>query len=85
MEKEQNTVAQTPAADKMDEINRLLNEVYVSMTERGYDPITQFVAYILSDDPANITSHNDARSKIRSYDRDELLRAFVEKYFADKK
>lgn len=71
--------------DSKEPIDTLLDEVYGAMIERGYDPINQLVAYILSDDPANITSNRNARSRIRQYDRDELLRAFVEKYFADKK
>lgn len=73
------------AEEKKEAIAKLLDEIYDAMTERGYDPINQFVAYILSDDPANITSYQNARSRIRSFDRDELLHAFVEKYFAEKK
>lgn len=75
-------VTSARTVEKKEEISRLIDEIYASMSEQGYDPINQFVAYILSDDPANITTKNNARSKIRQFDRDELLRVFVEKYFA---
>ena len=42
--------------------------------------INQIVGYILSGDPTYITSHNDARNKIRSIERDELLEKLVQEY-----
>ena len=35
---------------------------------------------LLSGDPAYVTSHNDARSKIRTLERDELLEELVRSY-----
>ncbi len=52
----------------------ILKEVYEALVEKGYNPINQIVGYILSGDPTYITSHNDARNKIRSIERDELLK-----------
>ena len=34
----------------------ILNTVYGALVEKGYDPISQIVGYILSGDPAYITS-----------------------------
>ena len=48
--------------------------------EKGYNPINQLVGYILSGDPTYITSYKDARSKIRTIERDELLEKMVQKY-----
>ena len=48
--------------------------------EKGYNPIQQIVGYILSGDPTYITSYKDARSKIRTIERDELLEKMVQKY-----
>ena len=45
-----------------------------------YNPITQIVGYILSGDPTYITSHKEARSKIRQIERDELLEMMVRNY-----
>ena len=47
---------------------------------KGYDPISQIVGYILSDDPTYITSYNGARSMIVKVERDELLEELVKSY-----
>ncbi len=58
----------------------ILKEVYEALVEKGYNPINQIVGYILSGDPTYITSHKDARNKIRSIERDELLEKMVKDY-----
>ena len=58
----------------------ILKEVYEALVEKGYNPINQIVGYILSGDPTYITSHNDARNKIRTIERDELLEKLVKNY-----
>lgn len=58
----------------------ILKEVYEALMEKGYNPINQIVGYILSGDPTYITSHNDARNKIRTIERDELLEKMLKKY-----
>ena len=58
----------------------ILREVYEALVEKGYNPINQIVGYILSGDPTYITSHKDARNKIRQIERDELLEKLVKSY-----
>ena len=58
----------------------ILKEVYDALVEKGYNPINQIVGYILSGDPTYITSHKDARNKIRTIERDELLEKMVKDY-----
>lgn len=53
-----------------------------AMLEKGYNPLNQLVGYLLSDDPAYITSSNNARNAIRSLGRDELLEELV-RYYLD--
>ena len=65
-------------------IQETLKEVYDSLVEKGYNPINQLVGYILSGDPTYITSYNDARNKIRSIERDELLEKMVKDYIGIK-
>jgi uncharacterized protein (UPF0297 family) len=68
---------------QVEEVNQprdILFSVYSSMKERGYNPISQLVGYLLSGDPAYITSHNNARSMIRKLERDELLEEILKKY-----
>ena len=61
-------------------VQEILKDVYQALEEKGYNPINQIVGYILSGDPTYITSYKDARSKIRTIERDELLEKMVEKY-----
>ena len=66
--------------DKNVNAQEILKEVYQALVEKGYNPINQIVGYILSGDPTYITSHNDARNKIRLVERDELLEKMVKTY-----
>ena len=66
--------------EKNTKTKEILKEVYESLVEKGYNPINQIVGYILSGDPTYITSHNDARNKIRQIERDELLEKMVRFY-----
>ena len=65
------------------EMRKILGEVYTALKEKGYNPISQIVGYLLSEDPTYITTDNNARSLIRKVDRDELMQALV-KNFLDK-
>ena len=58
----------------------IINQVYTALKEKGYNPINQFVGYLLSGDPTYITSHNNARSLVRKLERDELLEELVDSY-----
>ena len=60
----------------------VLGEVCRAMAEKGYSPINQLVGYLLSGDPAYVTSHNDARNQIRKLGRDEVLEELVRVYLA---
>ncbi|MEG1427929.1 MAG: IreB family regulatory phosphoprotein, partial [Oscillospiraceae bacterium] len=51
------------------DMRRVLTIVYDALTEKGYNPISQIVGYILSEDPTYITTHKNARSLIRKIDR----------------
>lgn len=70
--------------DKDQEIKMILTSVYNSLQEKGYNPINQIVGYILSEDPTYITNHNNARTRIRQLDRDELLRVLLKSYLQEK-
>ena len=62
------------------EMRRTLVTIYEALQEKGYNPISQIVGYILSEDPTYITTHNNARSLVRRIDRDELLQILVKDY-----
>lgn len=59
---------------------KIIRKVSAAMQEKGYNPINQLVGYLLSGDPAYITSYKDARAEIRQLERDELLEELVRYY-----
>ena len=66
--------------DKENEVHEIISSVYDALKIKGYDPVSQIVGYILSDDPTYITSYNGARSMIVKVERDELLEELVKSY-----
>ncbi len=63
-----------------EEIKRIVLLTYNALKEKGYNPISQIVGYILSEDPTYITTHNNARNLIRRVDRFELLQILLKEY-----
>ena len=63
----------------------IIRNVCAAMQEKGYNPVNQLVGYLLSGDPAYVTSHNDARAQIRKLERDELIEELVRFYLENKK
>ena len=61
----------------------IIDTVYLALTEKGYNPVSQIVGYIMSGDPGYISSHKDARTKMTSIERstviEVLLRSYVSK------
>ena len=58
----------------------ILEIVYQALREKGYNPVSQMVGYIMSGDPTYITSHNGARSLIMKMERDELVKEMLKTY-----
>jgi uncharacterized protein (UPF0297 family) len=63
---------------------QVLNDIYLALREKGYDPVMQIVGYLLTEDPTYITNHEGARALIGRIDRDELLDEIVRFYFEQK-
>ncbi|MBO7354515.1 MAG: IreB family regulatory phosphoprotein [Lachnospiraceae bacterium] len=57
-----------------------IDSVYVALTEKGYNPVSQIVGYIMSGDPTYITNHNGARSQIMRVERDEIIEELLREY-----
>ena len=62
------------------EVKEVLDLVYNAMDEKGYNPVSQIVGYIMSGDPTYITSHKNARSLIMKVERDEILEELLSVY-----
>lgn len=64
-------------------VNAILQEVYLALQEKGYDPINQLVGYLMSGDPGYISSYKDARKKIVSMDRSRILEFLLRKILGE--
>ncbi|MCR5785950.1 MAG: IreB family regulatory phosphoprotein [Eubacterium sp.] len=58
----------------------VLANVYAALSEKGYNPTSQIVGYIMSGDPTYITSYNNARSLIMKVERDEIVEEIFRSY-----
>ena len=68
-----------------EEVKTILDEVVKSLTERNYNAYSQLVGYLMSGDPGYISSYQDARRKITSIDRSQILDYLLRKSLGDKK
>ena len=78
----QDTMSFKKSSEETNETRRVLVEVFTALEEKGYNPINQIVGYLISADPAYITSHNNARNLIRKIERDDILEELVSTYLA---
>ena len=77
-----NTIWYKEEEAKQSMVENIISQVYTALKEKGYNPMSQIVGYILSGDPTYITSHLGARSLITMVERDELLEEFVKAYLS---
>ncbi len=61
-------------------IKTTLKEVMDALEERGYNPINQIVGYLISGDPGYISNYKDARLKMMSLDRSEVVKLILEEF-----
>ncbi len=71
-------------AIKKENILAILKDVYESLQERGYNPINQIVGYLISGDPGFISSYKNARVKLKSVDRSEIVSVLLSNYLIKK-
>lgn len=69
-----------PIKDATLDVRKIIGEVYDALTEKGYNPVSQVVGYIMSGDPTYITSYKNARSLIMKVERDEIIEVLLEDY-----
>jgi uncharacterized protein (UPF0297 family) len=61
-------------------VSETIDFVYEALLEKGYNPINQIIGYLLSGDSSYITSHKNARSIIKKFERDEILEEIITHY-----
>lgn len=69
---------------KRENLKQLLKEICSILEERGYNPTNQIAGYLISNDPAYITSYKNARNLIQQIERYELIEEFVRYYLESK-
>lgn len=69
-----------PMKDTMVDVREIIGMVYEALAEKGYNPVSQLVGYIMSGDPTYITSYKNARSLIMKVERDEIIEVLFEDY-----
>ena len=76
----ENTVSFKREIEDEDQVYCILKTVYEALVEKGYNPLNQLVGYMISGEPAYITSHKQARNLICKIDRDEIMEVLLKKY-----
>lgn len=69
---------------KRENLKQLLKDVSIALEERGYNPVNQISGYLMSNDPAYISSHNNARNNIQQVERYEIIEELVRYYLESK-
>ena len=69
---------------KREVIRSNLQTVFSALQEKGYNAVHQIAGYLISNDPAYISSHKGARSIIQQIDRDEIIEEIVKSYIEDR-
>jgi len=65
---------------KEEKVRSILKHVDKSLSEKDYDSLNQIVGYLISNDPAYISSYNDARKRMLEVSRDEIIEELVKSY-----
>jgi len=66
-------------------VELILTDVFEALETKGYNPVNQVVGYLISGDPAYISSYKGARNKIQQVERDEIIEVLLEKFVETKR
>ena len=62
------------------DIKKTIREVSESMSKKGYNPVTQIIGYLISNDLGYIPDFDDNRNKIAVIDRTTILESMISEY-----
>jgi uncharacterized protein (UPF0297 family) len=74
------TVAFPTNEVKRDQVKEIFKVTREALEERGYSAVNQITGYLISNDPAYISSHKGARKIIQSLERYEIIEELVRFY-----
>ena len=76
MSKEETTVVDTKSIIDKSTKDDLVS-IFDDLEERGYEPVKQMVAYLISGDPGYISSYKECRSRVLKYQREDILEVML--------
>lgn len=65
-------------------VRNILLDVVETLDERGYNPTSQIVGYLISGDPVYISNSKNARAKITSIDRNKIIEELLNSYLEER-
>ncbi len=83
MKVNESTIAFNTEEVKQENIARIMRLCENALNERGYNVINQIAGYLISNDPAYISSYQNARSIMQSVERYEIIEELVRFYLAN--
>ena len=54
-----------------------LIDICNDLEERGYEPVKQLVAYLISGDPGYISNYKECRNRLLKYKREDILEVML--------
>jgi uncharacterized protein (UPF0297 family) len=76
MKMDETTIVDTKTIIDENMKKELIN-VSKDLEERGYEPVKQIVAYLVSGDPGYISSYKECRSRILQFEREDILEVML--------
>ena len=62
------------------QVKDIMEHVYLSLSEKGYNPLNQIVVYIISGVPIYFTSHKNASCMVMMVELYELVEEILKEY-----
>lgn len=78
------TMAYDASEIRKERINEILHLVDDALRDRGYQSVNQIAGYLISNDPAYISSHKNARVIVQEVERYEIIEELVRFYLENK-
>lgn len=61
-------------------IKTSLKRICEDLQERGYNPVKQIVAYVISGDPGYISSYKECRKRLLEFNREDIIEVMLVEY-----
>lgn len=79
-----NTIVLSVESLRKEHIRHVLSSVADLLKERGYNSVNQLAGYLISNDPAYISSYKGARQLIQEVERNDLIEELLMFYLSSK-